>query len=58
MREAFLAFSPKLELMADILAPSVGETPAQNPYNNVDKFAMLVFAESAYHSCLNEAMNG
>lgn len=48
MREAFLAFSPKLELMADVLAPSVRKPPAQNAYNNVDEFAMLVFAESAY----------
>lgn len=57
MRETFLAFRPELELMTNVRAPGIRESPAQNTYNDVDDFATLCFAESAYHSCLNEAMN-
>jgi hypothetical protein len=57
MRETFLASGPKLELVANVLAPGIGKSPAQNTDDNVYVFAMLGFAESAYHSGLKKAMN-
>ena len=47
MWKTFLAFGPKLELMTNILAPSIRETPAQNTNNDVNEFATLYLAESA-----------
>jgi hypothetical protein len=57
MRKTFLASCPKLELVTNVLAPGVRESPAQDMYDDVDVFTLIDLAEPAYNSGLDKSMD-
>jgi hypothetical protein len=57
MWKTFLASCPKLELVTNVPAPGVRESPAQDTYDDVDVFTLIDLAESAYNSGLDKSMD-
>ena len=57
MWKTFLASCPKLELVTNVLAPCLWESPAQDMYDGVDVFTLIDLAEPVYNSGLDKSMD-
>jgi hypothetical protein len=55
--ETLLALCPELELVTKVLAPSIGEAPAEDTNDVIKILAPLSFSKSPDYSSLDEAVD-
>jgi hypothetical protein len=56
--KALLALCPGVDLVAKVLTPSIGETPAKDLYDVIKIFASLAFSKPPNYSGLDKAVDG